>query len=1010
MKKFTAVILAVLMLMSFTSALCAEEVTLAYSSSWKISASSGGNSWFSLFDSNKDTMWHSTYKSKDGVVLSHDECPFTIDVDFGEEKTVSGFHYIPRQDGNGTGAWYTVDVYSTADGEGYELIYKGDFTYEDMKTYKDEQKASWGNRRMTGLRIVITSSVGGYGTGAELSFLQNSERDKGAVGEPSYEEEELVIGGTELAVKKEWKFNFSSSLNDTYLAAYDGSDKSFWQSDYTVKNGEIVSYDKPTFYIDVDFGGEETVSAFTYTPVKDSIIGYFSSLDIYGSADGINYSLLWRGSFDYGDGYEDRGVKTASWGDVKLKKIKISVTKTVGERASAAEIGFLTGSINDEKSASTVKGIKEAEKKEEVLPVEELAVDGMTITASSDNSGTSVLKLLDGNESTFWHTKYVGSNGVVTSHDECPHILTVDFKKKTTVSGFRYLPRQDTVTGSIYDFNVYSSNDGKTWEWIYSSTFGYGQGNKDLNWKTASWGNIKTRYIQIEITRSFNDYGTGAELRFLKNSLNDGNSNEVRFEPGEILSEEEKAKRQLEAEQRTNLGLTGLRAVTDRTGWTVSVSSDLNQTAKAMLDGNINSYWHSKFVSSGGTVLSHDDPPFDIDLTMPEAQVISGIVLSVRQDSNTGRPTKVSVYGSDKDEGELVELANNFEFREDKGAKIVEFGANVKVKRLKITYVEGYSNYGTLSELFALKENAALETVSLEECISCSELRRPVEIDGSDGVGAKVSKPVSGDAKAILQSSSVHIQSNPGSLPVEVTVDLGRVHSEVCGFYYKPSIYTSGGGFWTNTDVYAAGEDGEFKLIKQGLIFTEDKEMKNYAFETPVAARYIKFVVNEGTNDYMAVSFIGIKETQKSYNEILSELEAKADRYYLTVGESKIKKVKEDVETETTLDTAPFIENGTTLIPIRGLFEEMGATVTWNDEDQTIIVEDGETKLQLQIWNDNIIVSNSAYKNVSFTVRRSPIIKDSRAFIPLRFISEKLGYDVTWNGETQEIFIKKSVK
>lgn len=998
------------MLLSFTLALNAEEMTLKYSSDWKISASSGGNSWFSLFDGNKDTMWHSTYKSKDGVILSHDECPFTIDVNFGEEKRVSGFHYIPRQDGNGTGAWYTVDVYSSNDGENYELIYQGDFAYEDMKTYKDEQRASWGNRKMSAIRLVITSSVNGYGTGAELTFLQNTERDSHAVGEPQEEEEEIFIGGEALPVKKEWEISFSSSLNDTYLAAYDGSDKSFWQSDYTVKNGEIASYDKPTFYIDVDFGGEETVSGFTYTPVKESIIGYFSSLDIYGSEDGINYSLLWRGSFDYGEGYSDRGVKTASWGDAKLKKIKISVTKTVGERGSAAEIGFLTGSINDKKSASTVKGTKEAEKKEEALPVEELVMEGWSITASSDNSGTSVLKLLDGNENTFWHTKYVGSNGVVTSHDECPHILTVDFKNKTTVSGFRYLPRQDTVTGSIYDFNVYYSNDKKNWEWIYSSTFGYGQGNKDLGWKTASWGNIRMRYLQIEITRSFNDYGTGAELRFLKNSLNDGNSNEVRFEPGEILSEEEKAKRQLEAEQRTNLGLTGLRSVTDRTGWTVTVSSDLNQTAKAMLDGNINSYWHSKFVSSGGTVLSHDDPPFDINLTMPEAQVISGIVLSVRQDSNTGRPTKVSVYGSDKDEGELIELADGFEFREDKGAKIVEFGANVKVKRLKITYVTSYTNYGTLSELFALSENVELETVSLEECKNYSEPRRPVEIDGANGVDVKVSKPVSGDAKAILQSSSTHVQSGTDSLPVEITVDLGRTHSEVCGFYYKPSIYTSGGGFWTNTDVYAAGEDGEFKLVKEGLIFTEDKEMKNYAFEKPVAARYLKFVVKEATKGYMAVSFIGIKETQKSYNEILSELEAKADRYYLTIGENKIKKVKDSVESETELDTAPFIENGTTLIPIRGLFEEMGATVTWNEENQTIIVDDGENKLELQIWNDNIIVSNSDYKNVGFTVRRSPIIKDSRAFIPLRFISEKLGYDVTWDGETQEIFIKKSVK
>ncbi|MDO5479181.1 MAG: copper amine oxidase N-terminal domain-containing protein [Clostridia bacterium] len=40
-----------------------------------------------------------------------------------------------------------------------------------------------------------------------------------------------------------------------------------------------------------------------------------------------------------------------------------------------------------------------------------------------------------------------------------------------------------------------------------------------------------------------------------------------------------------------------------------------------------------------------------------------------------------------------------------------------------------------------------------------------------------------------------------------------------------------------------------------------------------------------------------------------------------------------------------------------------------------------------------------------YTLLTYPVIKDSRTFIPLRFVSEQLGYNVEWIGETQTIKI-----
>lgn len=44
---------------------------------------------------------------------------------------------------------------------------------------------------------------------------------------------------------------------------------------------------------------------------------------------------------------------------------------------------------------------------------------------------------------------------------------------------------------------------------------------------------------------------------------------------------------------------------------------------------------------------------------------------------------------------------------------------------------------------------------------------------------------------------------------------------------------------------------------------------------------------------------------------------------------------------------------------------------------------------------------------IRYTLTVAPKIKDSRTFIPLRFVSEHMGYEVTWNGDTREITIEK---
>lgn len=98
-------------------------------------------------------------------------------------------------------------------------------------------------------------------------------------------------------------------------------------------------------------------------------------------------------------------------------------------------------------------------------------------------------------------------------------------------------------------------------------------------------------------------------------------------------------------------------------------------------------------------------------------------------------------------------------------------------------------------------------------------------------------------------------------------------------------------------------------------------------------------------------------------------------------------------------DVAPFISEDRTLVPMRAIFESVGATVEWIADTKTVLAVynvGGEEKfLVLQIDNKNAFVNE---EQVILDVP-AKIISD-RTFVPLRFVMESLGYEVTWDQNT----------
>jgi len=100
-------------------------------------------------------------------------------------------------------------------------------------------------------------------------------------------------------------------------------------------------------------------------------------------------------------------------------------------------------------------------------------------------------------------------------------------------------------------------------------------------------------------------------------------------------------------------------------------------------------------------------------------------------------------------------------------------------------------------------------------------------------------------------------------------------------------------------------------------------------------------------------------------------------------------------------DAEPFIdENSRTQVPIRFVGEALGANVSWDGSTKRVTITLNGKKVVLQIGNKNYEV-NGQQKQMDTVA----LLKESRTFVPVRFVSEALGATVKWNANIRTVYI-----
>ena len=728
----------------------------------------------------------------------------------------------------------------------------------------------------------------------------------------------------------------------------------------------------------------------------------------------------------------DSSLKTTSIKDVDLKE-KVIIATLDGQPTEHIAVENASP-----KASALGAGASAGDEKEEVKKEHDDEVTDMEFWVAEASSGAGSAKyVVDGSIDSIWHSSYKAEGSTITEIDPYPHVLTLTLPYTLDVSGFRYYPRLGgAVAGTILEAGVEISADGENFTSLGNVKYTYNGAYTDREGGRATKfdSNVKIKALRLTVTKGHGGFSTCAELHLLK-------SDEA-LKVAEVTSV--KIAEEKKEEKPATGGTTPAAPATPATspdvkyevdeyapeGFVADASSSIIKPQSA-IDGKMDTYWHTNYKVEGGAIVSHDVNPFDFVITFPEETVISGLRYYPRQKPQPTSGVFYIVSASVSDDGEnFTEIVKDYTMYYGKASGAgdrtpceVSFNNNIKAKAVKITITHSDGNYGVASEIRVLKPVERLKNVTVAEIAANPGDYLLLPIDRSEVKVTTSSynpfynlfpeKLIDDNIYSIWHTQYTDENGKFVTLPEKVMpalieFDLGKAY-EISALGYMPRGDGFMSGHWVEFEVWYSEDGNNFEKIDTFLFNDTQAKSYNYhmlAFPEAVKARYFQIEVFRTLNDsgeiqsaHASAGDVSFFETENVQNARLS---LEKEKYELKIGSNEIAIYKGEEKTVKEIDVAPFIVDGTTMIPLRGLFEEMGATVSWNGDEEKIGVQSGDTELLFQIENTRVFVNG-----VRYGVIVAPRIVNSRTFIPLRFVSENLGYTVSWDGATQTITIEK---
>lgn len=106
-------------------------------------------------------------------------------------------------------------------------------------------------------------------------------------------------------------------------------------------------------------------------------------------------------------------------------------------------------------------------------------------------------------------------------------------------------------------------------------------------------------------------------------------------------------------------------------------------------------------------------------------------------------------------------------------------------------------------------------------------------------------------------------------------------------------------------------------------------------------------------------------------------------------------------------DTQPYIEEGRTLVPMRAIFEALGAYINWDGDTKTVVSYDpvSDVSITMQVDSATIFVGETPVE-LDVPAR----LVNDRTVVPVRAVSEGMHSQVDWDENTRTVTITKDME
>lgn len=99
-------------------------------------------------------------------------------------------------------------------------------------------------------------------------------------------------------------------------------------------------------------------------------------------------------------------------------------------------------------------------------------------------------------------------------------------------------------------------------------------------------------------------------------------------------------------------------------------------------------------------------------------------------------------------------------------------------------------------------------------------------------------------------------------------------------------------------------------------------------------------------------------------------------------------------------ETVPVYVEGELLVPLRTIFEALGAEVAWDENNQSIDATKNGVQIQMRVGSKTALLNDEEIK-----LGVAPLIIDNRTFVPLLFTAEVLGAAVVKMDDSRKYFL-----